>query len=123
MNDVLNIINKIQKSLEAQISNNIWMDAKTKTKAIEKSKLIRFLVGYPDTVLDKTKLTKLYGKTKEYSSFSESLLKDIRKQNSPSKLLSKLRRPVSKQSWLTSPQTINAYYTAVMNEIILPLGI
>ena len=68
-------------------------------------------------------MAKLYGKTKEYSSFPESLLQDIRKQNSPSKLLAKLRRPVSKQSWLTSPQTINAYYTAVMNEVILPLGI
>ena len=43
MNDVLNIINKIQKALEAQISNNTWMDAETKNKAIEKSKLIRFL--------------------------------------------------------------------------------
>ena len=68
-------------------------------------------------------MSKLYGKTKEYSSFSSSLLEDIRQHNSPSRLLDKLRKPVSKQSWLTLPQTINAYYSPFMNEIILPLGI
>ena len=68
-------------------------------------------------------MTKQYGKAKEYSTFSESLISDIRKHNSPSKLLDRLRKPVAKQSWLTSPQTINAYYSAVMNEILLPLGI
>ena len=39
--DVLNINAKIQKSLEAQISNNTWMDDETKRRAIVKSKLIR----------------------------------------------------------------------------------
>ena len=41
--DVLNIISKIQESLEDKISNNTWMDAETKRKAIRKSKLIRSL--------------------------------------------------------------------------------
>ena len=41
--DVLNIISKIQESLEDKISNNTWMDADTKRKAIRKSKLIRSL--------------------------------------------------------------------------------
>ena len=41
--DVLNIISKIQESLEAKINNNIWMDAETKRKATMKSKLIRSL--------------------------------------------------------------------------------
>ena len=41
--DVLNIISKIQESLEAKISNNTWMDAETKRKATMKSKLIRSL--------------------------------------------------------------------------------
>merc|ERR1719400_103246 len=58
--DVLEIISKIQKSLEDRLSNTTWMDADTKGKASAKSKLIRSLVGYPDTVLDQKKLTKLY---------------------------------------------------------------
>ena len=69
------------------------------------------------------KLNKLYSKYKEFPTFYQSLLDDIKKQHSPQKLLSKLRKPVTKLSWNTSPSTINAYYTAVMNEIILPLGI
>ena len=41
--DVLNIIGKIQKSLEEKISENTWMDADTKRKASAKSKQIRSL--------------------------------------------------------------------------------
>merc|ERR1719228_273092 len=43
--------------------------------------------------------------------------------NSPTKLLSRLRKPVAVHSFMTAPETINAFYTAVMNEIIIPLGI
>ena len=59
----------------------------------------------------------------EHESFYQSVLEDIRMKNRPKKLLSKLRKPVSKESWSTTPGTINAYYTAVMNKIIIPLGI
>ena len=52
-----------------------------------------------------------------------SLLADRRRAAAPRKLLSKLRAAVSRQSWASSPLTINAYYSAVMNKIILPLGI
>ena len=41
--DVLNMINKIQESLEEKISDNTWMDADTKRKASAKSKQIRSL--------------------------------------------------------------------------------
>ena len=41
--DVLEIISKIQKSLEDRLSNTTWMDADTKGKASAKSKLIRSL--------------------------------------------------------------------------------
>ena len=65
----------------------------------------------------------MYGHISEYSTYYESLLADIKKQHTPGKLFSKLRKAVTRQSWMSSPVTINAYYTAVMNEIILPLGI
>ena len=68
-------------------------------------------------------MEKLYGKKTEYSSFYETILEEKKKKNSPGKLLARLRKPVAKESWMTSPVTINAYYTAVMNEIILPQGI
>ena len=65
----------------------------------------------------------MYGKLSEKETYYETLLYDIKKLHSSHKLLSKLRKSVTTQSWLSSPVTINAYYTAVMNEIILPLGI
>ena len=65
----------------------------------------------------------MYNKQVEHESFYQSVLEDIRLKNRPKKLISKLRKPVSKESWSTTPGTINAYYTAVMNKIIIPLGI
>ena len=58
-----------------------------------------------------------------YPSFPEALMSHTRKMNSPTKLMARLRKPVAEHSWMTSPETINAFYTAVMNEIIIPLGI
>ena len=58
-----------------------------------------------------------------YSSYPEALLAQTRRMNSPARLMIRLRKPVANHSWMTAPETINAFYTAVMNEIIIPVGI
>ena len=56
-------------------------------------------------------------------SYPEAILAQTRRMNKPAKLMARLRKPVADHSWMTAPETINAFYTAVMNEIIIPLGI
>jgi len=119
-----NIFQMVKKSLVANLKKNPWMDKKTKAKAVEKSKLIEGLIGYPDLVMDKVKLNKMYEHLPINSpSYPEAILLQTRRTNTPVKLMARLRKPVADHSWMTAPETINAFYTAVMNEIIIPLGI
>ena len=46
------IFRTVKKALVANLKRNPWMDKKTKKKAVEKSKLIEGLIGYPDLVMD-----------------------------------------------------------------------
>ena len=70
------------------------------------------------------KLTKMYAHLPEESpSFPEALLAQTKRMRTPGRLMMRLRKPVAEHSWMTAPETINAFYTAVMNEIIIPLGI
>ena len=48
-----NIFQMVKKALVKNLKKNQWMDKKTKSKAVEKSKLIEGLIGYPDLVMDK----------------------------------------------------------------------
>ena len=141
--DIMKMIDNIKKALERLINRSGWMDAETKKRAIEKSDMIGSMVGFSETMTDlvcidkiyvthhslskdfifQEKLNKLYNKQVEHESFYQSVLEDIRMKNRPKKLISRLRKPVSKESWSTTPGTINAYYTAIMNKIIIPLGI
>ena len=50
---VKSIISIIKSALEDMIKQSSWMDDVTKDKAINKSKLIKPMVGFPDIVLDK----------------------------------------------------------------------
>ena len=59
----------------------------------------------------------------ESLSFPEALLAQTKRMRTPGRLMMRLRKPVAEHSWMTAPETINAFYTAVMNEIIIPLGI
>jgi len=119
-----NIFQMVKKALVKNLKKNQWMDKKTKSKAVEKSKLIEGLIGYPDLVMDKAKLTKMYAHLPEDSpSFPEALLAQTKRMRTPGRLMMRLRKPVAEHSWMTAPETINAFYTAVMNEIIIPLGI
>ena len=50
--NVEKIFETVKKALVANLERNPWMDKETKAKAVEKSKLIEGLIGYPDLVLD-----------------------------------------------------------------------
>ena len=51
--NVKRIFHTIKKALVKNLEQNPWMDKATKSKAVEKSKLIKGLIGYPDLVTDK----------------------------------------------------------------------
>jgi putative endopeptidase len=92
-----------------------WMSAETKTKALEKLAKFTSKIGYPDKWRDYSKLVinrdDLIGNQRRAAEFALDYQ------------LSKLGKPVDRTEWTMTPQTVNAYYNAGMNEIVFPAAI
>jgi putative endopeptidase len=107
------------KNLTTAYSQSIeqldWMSTQTKEAAQEKLALFTPKIGYPDKWRDYSDLTikadDLVGNYIRFSKFDHDYE------------VSKIGQPVDKADWGMTPQTINAYYSPVRNEIVFPAGI
>jgi len=113
------MIANIVRAYEVRINNLTWMSAETKTKAIEKLKKISIKVGYPDKWKDYSKL--VIKSPSEGGSFFENS-RNMAFWNFQ-KDIEDLSKPVDKTAWHMPPQTVNAYYNPLYNEIVFPAGI
>jgi len=99
----------------AAISELDWMTPETKAKALDKLAQFTPKIGYPDKWRDYSGLTAsatdLVGNIRASSAFEEDWE------------WSKIGKPVDRTEWLMSPQTVNAYYLPVANEIVFPAAI
>lgn len=92
-----------------------WMTEETKQAALVKLSKFTPKIGYPDKWQDYSALTinadDLVGNYKRYNEFrfDESI--------------AKIGQPIDTTEWGMTPQTINAYYSPVLNEIVFPAGI
>jgi putative endopeptidase len=97
------------------ISELEWMTDETKAKALAKLAQFTPKIGYPDKWRDYSGLTAsptdLMGNVRASSAFEEDWE------------WSKIGKPVDRTEWLMSPQTVNAYYLPVANEIVFPAAI
>jgi len=92
-----------------------WMSDETKHAAHEKLAAIRVKIGYPN-------------KWRDYSSLAisdDSYLDNVLASNQFDFAfdMSKIGKPVDKDEWHMSPQTVNAYYSPVGNEVVFPAAI
>lgn len=110
------LIENLRTSLGKHIIELPWMSSETKLKALNKLNAFTVKVGYPD-------------KWKDYSTMEInpelSLYENVHnaKMWHQKELLSKWGKPVDKTEWGMTPQTINAYYSPLANEIVFPAGI
>jgi putative endopeptidase len=92
-----------------------WMSAETKVKALEKLAKFTPKIGYPDKWRDYSKLEvhgdDLVGNARRAAAFGLDYQ------------LAKLGKPVDRTEWGMTPQTVNAYYNPMMNEIVFPAAI
>ena len=114
-----NMINNIIKAYGIRIKNLTWMDEKTKESAIEKLDRIRIKIGYPDTWKDYSALV-IKSPDEGGTAFENGM--NITKWNFK-KNIDDLKKPVDKDEWFMSPQTVNAYYNPSYNEIVFPAAI
>lgn len=92
-----------------------WMSPQTKIGAQAKLAKLVTKIGYPNTWRDYSALNitreDLWGNVIRASEF------EYRRG------LSKLGQPIDRNEWFMTPQTVNAYYNPVMNEIVFPAAI
>lgn len=114
-----NMISNIIKAYGIRIKNLTWMDEKTKESAIEKLDRIRIKIGYPDTWKDYSALV-IKSPDEGGTAFENGM--NIAQWNFK-KNIDDLKKPVDKDEWFMSPQTVNAYYNPSYNEIVFPAAI
>ncbi len=108
------MVQYLVKSFNMHIQNLDWMSDETKVKALEKLAKFKVKIGYTDKWKDYSKLavgSSLFDNIKGISrwSFEENLAKQ--------------GKPVDKTEWGMTPQTVNAYYSPLFNEIVFPAAI
>jgi len=113
---MLNLVKNLQTSLGERIEALEWMSDETKAKALEKLAAFTIKIGYPDkwrdySALDIDPSLSLYENVLRASKFEQDYS------------LSYLDKPVDKEKWYMTPQTVNAYYNPSSNEICFPAGI
>lgn len=109
------LVRNLGVALEARIEGLEWMSAETKAKALAKLATFAPKVGYPDKWRDYSTLAT--GR----SSYLENVLAGIAFNRRYE--LSKIGKPVDKTEWGMTPQTVNAYYNPLQNEIVFPAAI
>ena len=109
------LIRNLQIALGERIDVQDWMSDETKKVAREKLDAFYVKVGYPDKWKDYSSLEigKCY--LDNMLAINEWAIKDMIK--------TKLNKPVDKDEWFMTPQTVNAYYNPTTNEICFPAGI
>ncbi|MSO43675.1 MAG: peptidase M13 [Candidatus Planktophila sp.] len=92
-----------------------WMSQETKIKALEKLGKFTPKIGYPDKWRDYLALVTspddLFANIGHVTKFQRDFE------------LAKIGKPVDRDEWHMTPQTVNAYYNPVMNEIVFPAAI
>lgn len=111
------LIRNLQISLGERIKAQDWMSDTTKQAAQEKLATFYVKVGYPDKWKD------LSGLNIDPSKSYYENVQECRKFWDAYAIKEKAGKPVDKDEWLMTPQTVNAYYNPTTNEICFPAGI
>ncbi|MBU1308836.1 MAG: M13 family metallopeptidase, partial [Gammaproteobacteria bacterium] len=109
------LVANLIKAYELSINELEWMTAETKVAAQDKLSKFTPKIGYPDKWKDYSKLEikadDLVGNFVRASHWGYD------------EMVAKLGKPIDKSEWFMTPQTVNAYYNPVNNEIVFPAAI
>ena len=108
------LVGYLRKAFAHRIGQLEWMSAETKEKAQEKLAKFNVKIGYPDKWKD-------YSGLEVGTSLFENVINARRWQFEENR--AKQGKPVDKTEWGMTPQTVNAYYSPLYNEIVFPAAI
>ena len=110
------MVANIQKAFSKHIEALDWMGQDTKAKAQEKLAAFTVKIGYPNKWKDYSTLT-----VDPSKSYWANVVEANRWYTADE--MSQVGKPVDREKWLMSPQTVNAYYMPTTNEICFPAAI
>lgn len=113
---MMELVKNLQTSLSQHIAALDWMSDATKARAQEKLASFTVKIGYPDKWKDYSTLT--IDPAKSYYENLRDASVWATKDN-----LEKYGKPVDREEWGMTPQTVNAYYNPTTNEICFPAAI
>ena len=112
---MVELVENLREAYRQAIIDLDWMGEDTKKQALDKLAKFTPKIGYPDKWRDYSPLEiaadDLAGNYKRASKFGYQ------------RQIDKLGKPIDKTEWFMPPQTVNAYYNSVMNEIVFPAAI
>ena len=106
------LVGHLIEAYRASITALDWMGGETKAKALAKLDAFTPKIGYP-------------AKWRDYSALemrADDLVGNVRRANAWEQdyELGKIGKPIDRDEWFMTPQTVNAYYNPGMNEIVFP---
>ncbi|WP_018761385.1 M13 family metallopeptidase [Arthrobacter sp. 135MFCol5.1] len=109
------LVANLTEAYRRSINDVAWMGEDTKAEALRKLSAFRAKIGFPDEWID-------------YSAVEikpDDLLGNVERAHNADvdRHLDEVGKPVDRNKWLMTPQTVNAYYHPMMNEIVFPAAI
>jgi putative endopeptidase len=112
---MMELVGNLIKAYEKSIKELDWMTEETRAQALDKLSKFQPMIGYPDKWRDYSALTieadDLYG------NFERAAMAEYQRA------LDRQGGPVDREEWGMYPQTVNAYYSPPMNQIVFPAAI
>ncbi|TAK37876.1 MAG: M13 family peptidase [Lysobacteraceae bacterium] len=109
------LVDNLRASLKSRLENLDWMSDETKQKAIAKWNSFMPKIGYPD------KWRSWDGLGSSRGGYAENVLAAAKFNRDWQ--FGKIGKPVDRTEWGMTPQTVNAYYNPLQNEIVFPAAI
>ena len=109
------LVGRLIEAYRQSISSLEWMSPATRARALDKLALFTPKIGYPVRWRDYSAVEVVPG----------DVLASVRsvERADLAYSLNKLTKPVDRDEWHMTPQTVNAYYNPTMNEIVFPAAI
>ncbi|WP_297850882.1 M13 family metallopeptidase [uncultured Corynebacterium sp.] len=115
--EMLKLVDYLVAAYRERISQLSWMSPATRERALEKLSQFRPKIGYPDTWRSFDGL--------EFSRSGADLVANVRAgaEFEHDYQVAKIGKPADRDEWVTTPQTVNAFYNPVVNDITFPAAI
>lgn len=111
---MLELVDYLIAAYRQRIAQLPWMTAETQERALEKLSQFKAKIGYPDT-----------WRSYEGLEVTGTLMDDVRASSrfDHDYEVAKLGKPVNRDEWFATPQTVNAFYNPTVNDITFPAAI